>query len=394
MGIELVDNFTLSAKKSLDSRQIWSDVATLRANTTTIMPQGFMAYCKAEDKYYSMTCTDESDPSTYVWKEFSGGEGSGSGGNIESISVNGEAVSPDDSKNVDITIPTVTNDLTDELKEAYDSAVEDDHTHANMDTIDKFSVSEDGELLFDGKAIEGSGGGEGGTDYTGSAGITVGGIVAGTELKNISYEKFVDMLINPYQKPVISIGLSPNTSVYENGVTTAGITMTANVTKKSKAITEVKFYVGNTLVDTKTDGVEDGGSFTYSAGSFTSAQSFKVETTDGDNAVNASASFTFVDPTYYGIVDTADVTDTIIKGLTKTLATKKGLTYSGITMTNKRICYAFPASYGTLTSCIDGNGYQVISSYTKKSVTIGDVAYNAYVLTDTGSLSGGKMVFS
>ena len=49
-----------------------------------------------------------------------GGGGSGGSGEentIESISVNGSALTPDGNKNVDITIPTVTNDLTDSLKD-------------------------------------------------------------------------------------------------------------------------------------------------------------------------------------------------------------------------------------------------------------------------------------
>ena len=46
------------------------------------------------------------------------------------------------------------NDFTTVLKDAYDKAVEDSHTHTNKSVIDKFSESADGALLYDGKSIE------------------------------------------------------------------------------------------------------------------------------------------------------------------------------------------------------------------------------------------------
>ena len=51
-----------------------------------------------------------------------GGSGSGEENKIGSISINGFPITPDENKNVDITVPTVTNDLTDELKSSYDDA--------------------------------------------------------------------------------------------------------------------------------------------------------------------------------------------------------------------------------------------------------------------------------
>ena len=70
--------------------------------------------------------------------ELGGGGGSGSGeeNTIESISVNGTPISIDENKNVDIIVPTVTNDLTDELKSSYDEAVAAKHTHDNKSVLD------------------------------------------------------------------------------------------------------------------------------------------------------------------------------------------------------------------------------------------------------------------
>ena len=49
------------------------------------------------------------------------------------------------------------NDLTDELKNSYDEAVNEAHTHTNKEVIDKFS-EQDGQLLYNGEEIKGGGG--------------------------------------------------------------------------------------------------------------------------------------------------------------------------------------------------------------------------------------------
>ena len=54
-------------------------------------------------------------------------------------------------------VPTVTNDLTDELKQSYDNAVADSHTHDNKSVLDKLSETDEGILLFNGSEIQGGG---------------------------------------------------------------------------------------------------------------------------------------------------------------------------------------------------------------------------------------------
>ena len=68
--MQIVSNFNMSANKFLDSRKSWASLADLKANKDILMPNGFLAYCKNEDKWYKMNCTDESNPTTYTWSEF------------------------------------------------------------------------------------------------------------------------------------------------------------------------------------------------------------------------------------------------------------------------------------------------------------------------------------
>lgn len=337
---------------------------------------------------------------------------------IDSVSVNGTAVTPDAAKNVDIKVPIqsievnsaavnpdangkvsiITPDIPIKQVKVDGTALTPDANGAvNVDLPDVpvKSISMNGTDVApdaDGKVALTSGS----TAYTGKASITVGGIAAGTTFTNEPITNIIDRLINPYQKPTISISLTPNTTVYETGTTTQSITVTARVGKKSKDIKSVKFYVDGTLKTTITDSVANGGNFTYAAGTFTKGTTFKVETEDEDNTVTASASIAFANASYYGIVsvEPSAVTSSVITGLTKRVSTSKNFTYSGITMTNKRIVYAIPTALGDLSSIVDGNGYQVVGSYTKGSATIDGVAYNVYTLTDTATLSGGKMIFS
>ena len=50
--MQIMANFTSSMKEFLDARQKWASIEALRANTDTLMPIGFTAYCEAEARRY------------------------------------------------------------------------------------------------------------------------------------------------------------------------------------------------------------------------------------------------------------------------------------------------------------------------------------------------------
>lgn len=52
------------------------------------------------------------------------------------------------------TIPTVTNDLTNELKANYDLAYTQTHTHSNKELLDKLSLNKDNKLLYNGDKVD------------------------------------------------------------------------------------------------------------------------------------------------------------------------------------------------------------------------------------------------
>ena len=109
---------------------------------------------------------------------------------------------------------------------------------------------------------------------------------------------------------------------------------------------------------------------------------------------SASKQVSVVYPSYFGSVG-ADwtPTETTVRALSKSLQTSRASTHTGISTSNGKIAYCYPASFGKLTSVKDGNGYEVIDSYTLETVTIDGVSYNCYLLTTPVTSSGVTQIY-
>jgi hypothetical protein len=88
---------------------------------------------------------------------------------------------------------------------------------------------------------------------------------------------------------------------------------------------------------------------------------------------------------YIGNVDDLNPTELDIKGMTKRLVVKSNQNLS-YTLSNSRFCFAYPSSYGNLTSIKDPNNFEMLSTFTKTSsnFTMLDgksVPYNIYTLS-------------
>jgi len=121
-----------------------------------------------------------------------------------------------------------------------------------------------------------------------------------------------------------------------------------------------------------------------------------VSYADDDNnvkTVSKNVAYEFVHASYHGIVDTATPDDAAVSVLTKTLSKTANFNWTGINMTNQRVCYAYPASYGAITKITDENNFNVTSSFNVIDMEINSVAYKVYVTKDTATLVSGKLVF-
>lgn len=102
-------------------------------------------------------------------------------------------------------------------------------------------------------------------------------------------------------------------------------------------------------------------------------------TESGKTTISKSVSITYHYPTYIGVVaNGTTVNETLIKGLTKSIEWGKSKT-STLSQTNQLIVYAYPKSYGTLTSIKDGNGFEGIGGYTVSTITVDGQEYYVYV---------------
>ena len=252
-------------------------------------------------------------------------------------------------------------------------------------------------------------GGTGGDTYTGTSAVNLGGIKNNQVFDKTPLPDVIDMLLHPYEKPTMTLGINPVKTIYNTvSETLSSITINANVTKKSENIKEVRFYVDNVLV--KTDTTHPTGGLVSYTHTFSPATNktfnVKIECEDikgTSSKISANTNVYFVGQSYYGVIedDGSDftITETLIKGLSETsLKIKKALTYENINATFGRIVYAYPKNLptgGELTSIKDkGTGWSVFDSYAKQEVTVDGIIYICYYLIDPAGFDGVTMIFA
>lgn len=273
-----------------------------------------------------------------------------------------------------------------------------------VDLVDTYRMTFTDGSTFDYEVANGGGG-----SYSGTSGIDIGGIKKNQAFNNATMQEMFDILLHPYEKPTMTLGINPTKTIYDKvEETLASITINANVTKKTENIKEVRFYVDNVLVNTDTTHPNGGlVSYTYTFTSPTNTTfNVKIECEDIKGAtskVSANTNIYFVGKSYYGVIESDGspfaVTEDLIKGLSKTkVKIKKALTYQNINATFGRIVYAYPKnlpSGGALTSIKDqGTGWSVFDSYTSQEITIDGIIYLCYYMIDAGGFDGVTMIFA
>lgn len=227
--------------------------------------------------------------------------------------------------------------------------------------------------------------------------VTVGGLNAGSSVKDKTTMEVLESILFPYQKPTVNFSISPSTLSYQSGDTISSLEFTVNATKKSENIQSIKIYDGSTLLTTITSGVANGGTFKYTyACNITTNTTLKVEVSDGTSTVSATKAITFANKSYYGFVADGTVIDeAVIKALQNSVVkTSKALTYNGITCEDSKIVYAYPQNQGLLSSILDGSGFDYIGDYTCETIVVDGVNYNVYTLSESITLDNFKQVFA
>ena len=217
-----------------------------------------------------------------------------------------------------------------------------------------------------------------------------------------NYEDILEDLITHYLAPEVKLTINPATTLYDIVTDTVDkVEMFATVTKKTSDITQVEFFVNGTSKNVVTNNVTDGGLFEYIYEPATPINAdvvFKVVATDTKNeTASATKSIKFVAKSYYGIVDASmgAPTEAVVKTLNGVLKDTKNYVYEGITTDWGKVCYAYPASFGNLTSIKDTiNNLNYTNSFTKTTLTVDGIEYVCYTQTNASASVDIELTFA
>jgi len=122
---------------------------------------------------------------------------------------------------------------------------------------------------------------------------------------------------------------------------------------------------------------------------------FRVEATKDGVTKTGSVSAVFVNPSYFGVVD-SNFTPTPegIQGLSSGEIIKNSKTYNTSTFNQnaQKNCYAYPKAFGALTSITDGKN-EFINSYTRSELEVNGEMYYVYVLSEASTVSNYSLQF-
>ena len=238
-------------------------------------------------------------------------------------------------------------------------------------------------------------GGSGGDTYTGTSAVNLGGIKNNQVFNKTPLPDVIDMLLHPYEKPTMTLGINPAKTIYDKvSETLSSITINANVTKKSENIKEVRFYVDNVLV--KTDTTHPTGGLVSYTHTFSPAtnKTFNVKIECEDikaGKVSANTTITFIGKSYYGYLkEGTTIDETNIKTLNTILKKELKYKYSAITTPGTdlyHIVLCQPKELGTITSVKDALNFEYIQDYTIQDITVDGLDYKLMYLTNPVSVT-------
>ena len=282
------------------------------------------------------------------------------------------------------------------------------HEHANQDILDKLSDDGNGKLLYDSNPIsvdvpvatvdvvgtvkpdgttititdDGTitavGGGAAGGDVADFVSNTVvGAIQKNTDLTGKTSMEILKMALVSYVNPSATVSYSQPNTVLKKGQTFDLTITVSGINKGTSDVAELILIQDGTVLET-IPYVTGTNSYEFSPITGINADcSFQIKVADTQGKqYSATKSYSFVDPYYIGATDDIPTADTVVT-LTEIVEAKSNKTKK-VNAADQYVVYAYPASYGSLSSIIDGNGFENLTDYTKISLTINGVAYNCY----------------
>jgi len=221
------------------------------------------------------------------------------------------------------------------------------------------------------------------------------------EYYHLTASDYTDLgdLLHPYVAASAVLSTTPATGLREFGNTATDVALSAVTTKGTNNITSVKFYRGATLIETVASPIAGGGTETFTdTTDLETTTTYTCKVGDGTQETTSNAkTFTFVYPYYYGVGD-PDLTASAVAGLTKAVVASGTKTYS-FSPSSQVYYFAYPASYGTLSSIKDPNGFPITTDWTLRVENItgldgNPVSYNIYEFNNLTTQTGFAITFT
>lgn len=296
--------------------------------------------------------------------------------------------------NISIPNPVLTYELCNKLSVdadnclLYDGKRVSDFTDDETALLKKFGISSEGKLLWDNKPI---GSGEDGAKADWVTNVSVGSLNSGVNLTGMTALEILKKITKKYTSPSCTVTWSETNTLFQVGDSINLNVTVSNFTSGDYAPSKVALYKGSTLLEEKTA----TGTVTFSTvNNITTDTTFTVKLTDANNVVTSvsTKTYKFIYPTYTGLTNTIPALDTDVKALTKLIREKANYTNT-YAPSNEYIVYAYPQSYGNITSILDANNFENLGEYAKTTVTINSIAYNVYCTTSKLTSTGLKYTF-
>ena len=291
------------------------------------------------------------------------------------------------------------------------------HEHSNQDILDKLSDDGNGKLLYDSNPISvdvpiatidvvgtvkpdgttitiaddgtisvADGGAAGGDVADFVSNTVVGAIQKNTDLSGKTSMEILKMALVSYVNPSATVTYSQPNTVLKKGQSFDLTVTVSGIVKGTNDVAELILIKDGTVLET-IPYVTGTNSYEFSPITGINADcSFQIKVGDTQGKqYSTTKSYSFVDPYYIGATDDIPTADTVLT-LTELIEAKSNKTKK-VTAADQYVVYAYPSSYGSLTSIIDGNGFENLTDYTKISLTINGVAYNCYHTTGKKSMT-------
>ena len=256
------------------------------------------------------------------------------------------------------------------------------------------------------------GGGDAVAKYDYTTNIAVGGVPVGTQIArtDLLADIIKQMLVTTYYPTFVAPSASLTysvTTLQEVKATVparaatvgynAGAINLQGVKQNDRGGAATKYYISTSGADTDfSDDSTSSGSFNVTAltrstkgnivvtGKVDYAQGPQPLDSNGNpyqsplpaGSVTATKTIEFIQAFFYGKTAGTSISD--FTGLTKDIS-KKGQKKYKFTTNNEHMVIAYDASYGDLTSILDPNSFEVISGWTKSSLTVDGFNYYVWI---------------